>query len=298
MAVVLSYSLREYLSAEFSSGEAILDGLMYKGQNLLFVAKRKAAKTIFSLQLALSVSTGAPFLETWVCPKPRRVAYFAFEGTDADLQSILARLLRGMGLRDSGFLSIHRTPFLRLHQPASVQALQAVWEKERPDLLILDPYYRLHAVSVNDDDAVARTTDALNLLTAQYGHATWLPHHEHRIRHDTFGTEYEDDAEKYSGSWVFGAWCDSMYGFRFNHKERKAQFSAHFERTPRMERAVQLQLKDTIDTLLFVPSLEARIAKAADAGELDGRSLRNIGAEYDAHPEQVRRALKAMQQEK
>ena len=293
---IKSYGLTEYLRAEFSSGEAILEGLMYKGQNLLFVAKRKAAKTIFSLQLALSVSTGAPFLETWVCAKPRRVCYFAFEGTDADLQQILTRLLAGMKLSDTGLLSIHRVPFLRLHQPASVLALQTVLDREHPDLLVLDPYYRLHAGSVNDDDAVARTTDVLNLLTAQYGHATWLPHHEHRVRHDTFGTEYEDDAEKYSGSWVFGAWCDSMYGFRFDHKGKKASFSAHFERTPRMEKAVQLTLHDTPEELLFLPSLEQRLGQAASRGELDGRSLRNIGKEYEAHPEQVRRALKASQE--
>ena len=63
-----------------------------------------------------------------------------------------------------------------------------------------------------------------------------------------------------------------------------------------MEKAVQLTLHDTPEELLFLPSLEQRLGQAASRGELDGRSLRNIGAEYDAHPEQVRRALKASQE--
>lgn len=293
------YSEQEFLKAEFPDGEPILDGLLYKGQNTLFVAPWKSAKTMFSLQLALSVAHGLPFLGKWQPPSVLKVLFIACEGTNDELQSMMKRQRRAMGIEtDEGSLIMVRTPYLYINTPAGEGTLRSLVKIEAPDLLILDPFYRIHKGSVNDDDTVNNTTAVLNDLGQEYGHATWMPHHEHREKYNRDGMAYENSETRYAGSWALAAWCSAMFGFRFSMKKKTAQFSSYMERRPRLGDPVALSLQDTEEELLFqVGLVERLVVDIAQAPErLFGKSMREAAADYGQNHETFRKVLMELQQ--
>ena len=145
MQIVERYTEKEFLKTTFPDGEPVLEGLLYKGQNVLLVAPQKSAKTMLSMQLGLSVAHGLPFLGKWQPPRAQRVLFVACEGTNDELQDIMRRQIRALDIQhEEGNLVIIRTPYMHLNTASGESTLRGLVDSERPDLLILDPLYRLH----------------------------------------------------------------------------------------------------------------------------------------------------------
>lgn len=301
MDTKVRYTEREMLEATFTSGEPLVSGLIAEGRNVLLVAPKKHAKSLLSLQLALCLAHGKDFLEHWKVPKPRRVVYYDFENIEEDVQSNLRRLRSGLGIDSTNNnLVLRKVPYLRLGTEAGVEELAKALEQDRPDLLILDPFYRLLVGSINKDDVVGPVTGVLLYLRQKYGFATWLPHHEHRLRRDQYGAEYEDAAERYAGNWLLTAWCDTMLGYHLNLKKSTAALTLYFARArpgpDGAEWSVELQMYDTPESLLFAPSGAQRLTWEWQSIKHMGLSLRQLGEMYGIeHPEQVRRLLEKLE---
>ena len=297
MQTVERYTEKEFLGAEFPDGEPVLEGLLYKGQNILLVAPQKSAKTMLSMQLGLSVAHGLPFLGKWQSPHAQRVLFVACEGTNDELQDMMKRQIRALDIQEDGKLVIVRTPYMHLNTASGESTLRGLVDSERPDLLILDPLYRLHKGSVNNDDLVADTTAVLNDLGQHYGHATWMPHHEHKERHDQFGMAFEDRSSRYAGSWALGAWCSSMFGFQFAMKKKTASLSAYFERKPRLQETISLTLEDTEGQLLFHVGLHERLVVDINTApeKIFGKGIAEAATDYGQDKETFRRTLIKLQ---
>lgn len=293
------YTLGEYLQATFESSEAIVGGLLYKEQNSLLVATQKAGKTMLSCQLALCVAHGLDFLH-WRVPKARKVLYFAFEGSDAAIQGRLRRQAAGLGIAEiqKDNLVLFRSPYLFVAKEEILTQLDLLLEQEKPDLVVFDPLYRLlHGGSITQDDVVMSMTGALMALSMAHHHATWLPTHEHRAKHDQFGSPYETAAQKYAGSYVLAAWCDAMFGLTFDKKTKKAEFTSHFEREEGEPReTLNLKLKDTPDSLVFELGLAERILMRLP--QLAGQGLRAAARDMGVSFETFRSTVQGLATEK
>lgn len=291
---MIRYALTDYLATTFASSTPIVEGLLNKEQNALLVATQKAGKTILSCQLALCVAHGVSFLR-WQVPKPLRVLYFAFEGSDASLQRRLRRQAAGLGIESlSDHLVMVRTPYLFLANQGTLTEVDKVMEAEHPDLVVFDPLYRLlTGGSISDDAVVMAATGALLSLSMRHHHATWLPTHEHRARHDTFGSQYELPAQRYAGSYVLAAWCESMFGLEMDAKTKKASFSAHFERDEEVPREpLNLRLLSTPEKLAFELGVEERIMMRLP--ELLGLGMRAAARELGVSQEGFRQAAQVL----
>lgn len=292
------YDLPVFLQAEFPSSEPLVEGLLYKEQNSLLVATQKAGKTIISCQLALCVAHGLDFLR-WRVPQARKVLYFAFEGSDGALQKRLRRQATGLGISTlSKNLVLFRTPYLFLAREEVLSELQALFTTEKPDLVVFDPLYRLlYGGSITKDEVVMPMTGALMALSMEHHHATWLPTHEHRVKHDTFGSQYELPAQKYAGSYVLAAWCDSMFGVTLDPRSRKATFVSHFERDEEDPRdTLHLTLTSEPDRLIFELVLADKIL--LELPRLIGMSLRAAARELGASPETFRTTAQMLMADK
>lgn len=294
----MRYTEGEWLAAQFGGGRPVVEGLVMLGQSILLVATKKSGKSLLSTQLALCVAHGLPFLDRWKVPVPRKVVYLAFENNDEDLQRTFMRQRAGLGVGEpSDNLVLYRIPFLHLATPDGRRTLFTILDADRPDLLIVDPFYRTIVGSVNDDGVVGAATGVLTAATMEYGHASWMPHHQHRPKHDMMGQQFEGDAERWAGSWALTAWCDAMYGFKMTPKTHKAQLlNLDTERTPRMGEGIKLDLVDEPERLVFVPALEERLVMVPDWEHLPVSELaRRLGG---MHHEEVRRAVTRVQKNK
>ena len=57
------------------------------------------------------------------------------------------------------------------------KSLRAAIERRRPDLVVLDPYVKLHALEENDNGAMDFVCDLLATLAIEYDIAIDAPHH-------------------------------------------------------------------------------------------------------------------------
>tara|TARA_Y100000034_G_scaffold112805_1_gene147126 strand:- start:265 stop:891 length:627 start_codon:yes stop_codon:yes gene_type:complete len=181
---------------------------------------------------------------------------------------------------------------LHVSQKESFRALYKIVEDFRPDLLILDPLYRVHLGSPDNAGEVQITTGALNIIGQEFNPALWIPHHEHRARLDQFGSNYEKNSERYAGSWAWSAWCSLMYGFKFNLEKHEASLLTYVDRGGRqVAEATSLVLHDTEEQLCFEVSATTKVRAAIP--HVIGMNIRQAAEFVGVHHETMRRALDA-----
>ena len=294
-----TYTWTSLRDAALTEQPPLVATIIHRGEVVMFVAERKSAKTIFSLQLGLSVACGVPLAGLWDVPVKARVLYVALEGSARWYQTQLLRLTKMLGAEpDDSHWTLVRAPHMPLNRSAGAECLASLMAAHRPELLILDPLYRIHHGTLTDDGEVAATTGFINSLVMQYGTAVWVPAHTHRVRMDLMGKRIDEGSSAYFGSYVLAAWPNAAFGFTFDKADKLAKLTAHDEREPRFEPAwgqVRLKLIDPPDKLGFVVVLESRLRAVLPT--LVGQGIREIGRQFDVHPEQVERALRGLQKE-
>lgn len=75
----------------------LVQGLVPEGSLVFLAGAPKAGKTWIGLALALSVSTGKPFLGRFAIPKPAPVLYLALEGHRSAIRARIGAMARGLG---------------------------------------------------------------------------------------------------------------------------------------------------------------------------------------------------------
>ena len=294
---MLRFRLDKFVEEHFESGKPIVEGIIYGGENVLLVAPKKSAKTILSLQIAIAAAAGSTLAGRWRVPRAHAVTYVAMEGSPAALQvAYVRRLLRHMQLPAPVTMELVITPHLLLDTADGYADLKAIVAATRPDLLVLDPMYKLVSGSLKDDERVGIMTNRLAELTASNGHATLIDHHEHRPKRDEWGMAVSEGDEAYFGSYKIGAWVDRSLTMHFNKKQHRAVLSAGFERIPVFgDDPVTLALHDVPEALGF--DLAGSELLRGLLGEFEGKGLSEIGKKLGLHHEQVRREIKKLQEE-
>jgi AAA domain len=207
-------SLEEILKVEFPKPEPLVEEFLNAGEVGLLIGRQKEGKSTLSLQLAIDIASGTPFLDRFVT-RPGTILYVDYENRFYQLQQRGSRLIgerTGMMLkikaydsiadRDVGFANPER-----MTNQDRYTNLQKLVENVRPQLLIIDPL----RLSLPGNLDITKDTDVVMLLDqiAQLqklvpGMAVLLVHHVKK--------------EQNSGSNAVRlitdprAWIDKVYG--------------------------------------------------------------------------------------
>ena len=162
----------------------------------------KACKSWLALDIALSVATRSPCLDTFAVSDSGPVLVYMAE--DA-MPVVRARLLslcshRGLSL-DTTPLYVITVDRLRLDRGQDRNRLRETVRQLRPRLLLLDPFVRLHNVDENDAGQVSALLAYLRELQRQFDTAVVVVHH---ARKNAGG-----HGQALRGSGDFHAWGDS-----------------------------------------------------------------------------------------
>ena len=85
------YEGQEIITLSEQKQEAIIEGLIYENDTIMLVAPPKMSKTVLSVQMACSLSSGTPFLDSLDIPTPIKVMYIATEMKDEELKDRFIR---------------------------------------------------------------------------------------------------------------------------------------------------------------------------------------------------------------
>ena len=169
----------------------------------------KCCKSWLGLDVALSVASGTPCLDTFPISAPGPTLLYMAEDAAPVVKARLTGICRHRGI-DLADLPIHviTAPALRLDLQRDQERLLETVSLYRPGLLLLDPFVRLHRIDENHAGDVSALLAYLRQLQRQYDMAIVVVHHSRKNgRASTPG-------QNLRGSGDFHAWADSSLYLR------------------------------------------------------------------------------------
>lgn len=181
----------------------LVDGLwLEQGVGILGGAP-KCCKTWLAAELACAVASGTPALGRFAVHGPGPALLFCAE----DSPPTLRRRIEGLVAVRGG--ELERLPLLlldvgelRLDRASDVERLGATITRERPRLLVLDPFVRLARIDENSAAEVSAVLGALRQLQREHALAVLVVHHARK-------SAAAHPGQSLRGSSDFAAWGDS-----------------------------------------------------------------------------------------
>ena len=179
----------------------LVEGLWARAGVGIIGGAPKSCKSWLGLDLALSVASATPCLETFAVAEPGRVLVYMAEDAAAVVKERLAGLCRRRGLALSGLpIGVITAPSLRLDCGRDQHRLDQTVGRHAPRLLLLDPFVRLHRINENDAGEVSALLGYLRALQRRYDLAVVVAHHTRKNGPSAAG------GQSLRGSGDFFAW--------------------------------------------------------------------------------------------
>ena len=163
----------------------------------------KCCKSWLALDLAVSVASGTPCLDTFPVAEPGSVLVYMAEDTAPVVKQRLQGLCRHRGLDLTALpIGVITAPSVRLDLPRDQRRLAETVRRHAPRLLLLDPFVRLHRINENQASDVAAVLGYLRELQRTHDLAVTVVHHARKNGGSGGG-------QSLRGSGDFFAWVDT-----------------------------------------------------------------------------------------
>lgn len=179
--------------------DPIIEGVFDVGDKAFLIGGSKGRKSFFIMQAALSIASGTNFLGFHV-PKARRVVVAQFEIREHHYQRRLRRSATAMWLKPEQFAG--RLLVLNLRgKDATIETIGEAIRALKPELVVLDPWYKLYGVGHDENSAgdAATLLAKVDRLAENLGAAIWVCHHDSKA-----GTELLKGTSRGAGSGLVG----------------------------------------------------------------------------------------------
>ncbi|OQW53814.1 MAG: hypothetical protein A4S09_06245 [Proteobacteria bacterium SG_bin7] len=238
----------------------------------ILVAPPKSNKTWLGLEMALSITTGTPFLGQYPVPRAKRVLFLNAEDRESIQKERLDMMMRGRGIPKNDNLGIlTASDRLLLDTKQGVEELRRVISSYKADLLILDPWVRLNsATSENDARAVAEVLHTLRSIRDDLKCGILLVHHASK------DSANKRAGDRIRGSSEFFAWAETIIGLNKNKDGIITMGIEH--RSASSVQAVPIILKSDSDTasLLTAQMNPASTIQADASPSIDDKILNAV----------------------
>lgn len=249
----------------------VITGVLDVGDKCLIIGPPKARKTFLAMQLALAIASGKDTLG-FSAPTPHRVAYANMEIRPDNFQRRLRNMSNAFPHPITENLSIANLRGTGATLASIGEAIQAL----KPEVLIIDPLYKLYGKGHNENSAgdAATLMAEIEQLAKRAGCAVIIVHHD---------SKYGNDGQRTSrgaGSGLLSRDYDSALFMTPHAIEDDAVVVGHVLRNHRHRNDITIRWTDNAfildDTL---PALEETSATR--------RANRNRGISYEEVIEKV-----------
>ena len=206
----LSYSLPEFLQAEFPTPDHLVEGLIPRGGSVLVIALPHRLKSWFTTSLALASTEKGTVLGKLEVKNPVRTLLIQVEDFPGQLQWRIRQLTPYMNINPENVRVIPRCG-LNLPEEAWYQNLLREVEQFRADHVIMDVVRRIFRGDINSPKDTAMFLEQIDRLREATNCAVTLVHHENK-----------KDAEimtAAAGSYNLPGWANVMIQFKRKTQE-------------------------------------------------------------------------------
>lgn len=173
---VPTHSVKNWLNIEPEAPEPLLTELFEKGDKILLVGQSKTRKSFFALQMAFSLASGRGFLE-FPALEPCRVLIIQSEIRDTKYHARCYRLAQKLDITPSDIeerLMVICTRGLE----DQLGIIRAKVAEHKPNLVILDPFYKLVEGDESKIDDVKPVLKFFDSLAETHKVAVMYTHHD------------------------------------------------------------------------------------------------------------------------
>lgn len=183
-------------------------GVLFAEHKAIVYGGPKTYKSIFVQQLGFCIVNGAPFMD--IKTQQSRVLYIQSEISRWLFNQRVLKMGMNMSVAPrSYFLS---TEFhLKLDKQDGLVELHKVVDKVKPDVLILDPLYKL--ISSPDELSILRAIDSLDSILERHHCAVVIVHHSRKPKTTATGSPIDLGGAELRGPLLEG-WADSLLRIR------------------------------------------------------------------------------------
>jgi RecA-family ATPase len=190
----------------------LVEGVIQRGSNGLFISRPKAGKSYATVDLALALASGQKWLGFYV-PKRVRVALVSREDNARLTQARLMKLSAHRNLTPDAlddYLYINAKglkPKIMLDYEEDVVRLIADLKQQRSEFLILDVMRVLHTADENDNTEMQRVISVLNRIQDETSCSICLIHHDNKGKDATL-------TERARGASAIAGYAEFICGIR------------------------------------------------------------------------------------
>lgn len=187
--------------------QLIGNGLLIEGTKMIIFGGPKTFKSILCQQLAFSFIYGIPWLGFSIIPSSvlliqAEIARQPFHQRIMKMEGNLA------GMTATKSMNVSTTFTTKLDRSDGYHELNAAVAKCNPEVVILDPLYRL--IAERDDQALTKFFDHMDWSITKYGYTLIVIHHERKQFRGTDGNLVGAGAQDMRDSRLVEAWFDSI----------------------------------------------------------------------------------------
>lgn len=173
--------LVNFWEVEADTEPFLIDGFIKPQQRMFFFGGAEVGKSMLMMQAAVQASAGLPVLGKWEPTRKLTPLYVDLEmgrSSVADRRETFERAAkRDVGEELSPLHYWLATEGLDLSKHESRQKLENAVAWIKPDLLIIDPFYKVLAGDMYSPSEIRPATAFIDFIRAHFGCAVWLGHH-------------------------------------------------------------------------------------------------------------------------
>ena len=174
----------------------------------------KCCKSWLALDLAVSVASGTPCLDTFHVQQPGGALVYMAEDSAPVVKQRLTGLCCHRSLELAALeIGVITAPSVRLDLPRDQRRLTETVRQRAPRLLLLDPFVRLHRINENQASDVAAILGYLRELQREHDLAVAVVHHARKNGGSATG------GQSLRGSGDFFAWVDTALSLQ-RHRQQ------------------------------------------------------------------------------
>lgn len=209
--------------------ELIGEGVLNVGNKLVLYGKPKTLKSAALKRLMLNLADGTDWLGFHTVKA--RTLYVQLELTEYEVQSRLRLMEPTKGAEER--CKIWTTGYLKLDTPGGMEELDKEIEESCPELVIIDPIYKVLSGDMLKAVTVMPLLDHLDLLLAKYPIGIVLAHHQRKGAMNDKRGAHDQGAEEMAGAFLFSAWPDTVIGVK--RRDVELVFTVDFARNARKD---------------------------------------------------------------
>ena len=210
MANYRIYEGSNIFSLSENKSEPLIEGVLYENDVAMIVAPPKTSKTVFSMQMSCSLSSGTPFLNYFDVPQPVRVLYIATEMKDDELKDRYIRTANFVPTNPENLILVcTKGTLFKFNTKYGRQCINNLVEKYKdnpPKVIFIDSVYRAFYGSLIKDDVVNAFLMEVDRLAAEFDAAVVLVHHMKKPSKDEKNREIlQTDSDTYGSAFLLGS---------------------------------------------------------------------------------------------